>query len=43
MNRLRFFDNTNSQDRQGFRDILVPAITSAAELTLYAGARPQDR
>jgi predicted dehydrogenase len=23
MNRLKFFDNTNEQDRQGFRDILV--------------------
>lgn len=23
MNRLKFFDNTNPQDRQGFRDILV--------------------
>src|SRR5581483_3215873 len=23
MNRLKFFDNTNAPDRQGFRDILV--------------------
>jgi predicted dehydrogenase len=34
MNRLQFFDNTNSVDRQGFRDILV---TQPGEIHPYVG------
>ena len=34
MNRLKFFDNTNPLDRQGFRDILV---TQRGDVQPYVG------
>lgn len=34
MNRLKFFDNTNPRDRQGFRDILV---TQRGDVQPYVG------